>query len=631
MFRAITLTLLGLAGLASAPATATAQDDGSGLTNAPGRVSVAPFPSGNESPELQPWQGTGWNIVHLDVITGQLDDNTPINAQLVNGTDGAGLTPLHYAVSMGNSAPVDLLIASGADVNASAYGGFSVLHAACQFGDVAMVQNLLQHGADHRRLYRGDWQWLSEGVLADDPARLRSGMQQMLSMDSWDAGISCLHLAAAVGNSELLTLLLDTGLDPGLQTLMNGVAPLHLCTTQPACTKLLLEAGAQPDPVEDFSGLTPLFGSSFENARLLLAAGANANALNSWGYGYLHTVDSSTMAQLLIDNGADLELAGAYGETPLMSASDRGLENVVRFLLSSGAHVNAADYLARTAMDRARDNDNETIESLLADAGGMAGFELHPLHYTAAEGDLVVLQLAIENGEDVNIADECGWSALHYACMAGTTACADFLLEAGADVNAADVSGATPLSRSTLTSAGLTQLLVDAGADVEARDPWSGTSLLRACSRGNEEVAEILITAGASVNAADSRGQTALMLAAQGGNAVLLQRLLDSGADLNARDSLGQTALMHAIAYSSFYGGSCGRLLLDAGADVHAVDLSGQGMLHHLALRGNVQLASRLVEAGSLHEQTDKRGYSPARLARLAGNEILAAWLETLP
>lgn len=41
------------------------------------------------------------------------------------------------------------------------------------------------------------------------------------------------------------------------------------------------------------------------------------------------------MVKLLIDRGADITLHGAYGNTPLMEASNQGHVEVVRYLLDS--------------------------------------------------------------------------------------------------------------------------------------------------------------------------------------------------------------------------------------------------------------------------------------------------------
>jgi ankyrin repeat protein len=631
MRKVIEFRCLLILAIAVWPCSVQAMQDNSEILSSPARVTIAQYPTSHQSPDPTVWTGTGWNVVHLEAITGQLDASSPLDAELINAADAAGLSPLHYAVAMGNLRPVQLLLDNGANVNASARGGFSVLHAACQFGDALMVQVLLQNGAEAHTLFRGDWLWLSDGVMADNPQVLREGMQMMLANEDWDAGMSCLHLAAASGNPELVELLLRQGLDAGLATLLNHVTPLHLCVASPACTSLLLAAGADPDPLEDFAGQTPLFGSTMENARLLLQAGADPDRLNSWGYGNLHTVESPAMATLLLDNGADIELRGSFGETPLMSAADRGLDSIAALLLERGADVNASDYVARTALDRAQETIHPQVAKLLEAAGGLEGFDLHPFHYTAAQGENELLSLALEAGEDVNGVDSCGWTALHFAAMNGLPATAQLLIDNGAIVDALDPGQCTPLSRCPLGPSALVQTLLNAGASPDALDPWFNTALLRACNRGEDAVASLLLSAGADPAATGPQGLSTLMYAAQGGNAILLRKLLDAGANLEARDEQGRTALLHALDYSVYYGDACTRLLLEAGADTSVQDAAGLSALHHLALRGTIQLASHLTDAGCPHSVLDSRGNSAARLARLAGNDLLATWLETLP
>ncbi|MCB1219405.1 MAG: ankyrin repeat domain-containing protein [Planctomycetales bacterium] len=614
--------------LLSMQAASAWQADGE-VADGPATINIRPFGIVSQATEMQGWSGTGWNALHLAVIKGDMSIAGAYTPGMVNAGDTAGLTPLHYAIAVGNLAVVNSLLQQGADVNASGWGGFSPLHAACQFGDLQMVQRLLDGGADVRRLYRGDWQWLSDGVLADNPAELRSGMEMMLASSGWDAGISCLHLAAASGNAPLVSLLLQNGLDPSLPTLMNSVTPLHLCVDSQECTALLLDAGAEVDPVEDFSGQTPLLGGTYEVCATLLEYGADPDRLNSWGYGRLHTVESTAMANLMLDHGADIELRGAYGETPLISAADRNLVQVAQLLLERGADVNACDYMARTALDRAVDGGHAELAKLLSEAGGEGGFDLHPFHFTAAQGSDSIIELALDAGEDVNGTDGCGWTALHYASMAGQASTVELLLSRGADVNARGVGGATALSCGALSPTELVKDLLDAGAAADAFDPWFGTPLLRACSRGDNEVAALLLRAGADPDTTDAQGNSALMLAADTGIAVIISQLIEKGASLDKRDSQGRTALMHALAASNYYGESCARQLIEAGADVNAVDSMQWGSLHHLALRGSVPLASKLIETGAQPDAVDGRGYTPARLARLAGNEILAGWLET--
>ena len=56
------------------------------------------------------------------------------------------------------------------------------------------------------------------------------------------------------------------------------------------------------------------------------------------------------MIQLLLDNGADVNVTDVYGITPLMDASVRGDLDAVRLLLDNGANINAQNCDGDTAL-----------------------------------------------------------------------------------------------------------------------------------------------------------------------------------------------------------------------------------------------------------------------------------------
>lgn len=90
--------------------------------------------------------------------------------------------------------------------------------------------------------------------------------------------------------------------------------------------------------------------------------------------------------------------------------------------------------------------------------------------------------------------------------------------------------------------------LVEAGASADAHLSNGETALMRAASRGFEDVARVLLDAGADVNARRADGFTPLLLGAFFGHESMVRLLLERGAETDARTRLGTTARQWADA-----------------------------------------------------------------------------------
>ncbi len=81
----------------------------------------------------------------------------------------------------------------------------------------------------------------------------------------------------------------------------------------------------------------------FVKVKQLLKRGVNPSQQDEIGNSPLHFVKSTTMAQLLVDNKANVNAKNNYGLTPLHVAVVRGKWRLVQKLLSMGAKVNVTD------------------------------------------------------------------------------------------------------------------------------------------------------------------------------------------------------------------------------------------------------------------------------------------------
>lgn len=161
-------------------------------------------------------------------------------------------------------------------------------------------------------------------------------------IDTRDAqGNFALHYAAGVGEDEIVKLALRAGakLDRqgtwGLTPLMAATLNGHLSTLQ-----TLLENKARTE-IESYEGRRALeyAAESSKNAegtvRLLLEKGAT---VRNNGKPTLHCAIDTSVAQLLIDEGANIE-AVYHGLTPLVYAAIHGRGNAVRFFIEKGANT----------------------------------------------------------------------------------------------------------------------------------------------------------------------------------------------------------------------------------------------------------------------------------------------------
>ena len=197
-----------------------------------------------------------------------------------------------------------------------------------------------------------------------------------------------LHVAAAKGAGDIVSLLLEAGADPMARD-AQGKTALHWAH-HPAAAQALLEAGV-PVSVEDSDGDSPLFVACCGQdtvdeltvaavVRLLIAAGADPNAGDSKPLHMAAFGGREVVAAALLESGADVNLPEAGGYTPLMKAVMADNPRMVKWLLDRGADPNRTlDSGARpidfTVLDHIRHADELTrlLAPVSAARGGSTG------------------------------------------------------------------------------------------------------------------------------------------------------------------------------------------------------------------------------------------------------------------
>lgn len=126
-------------------------------------------------------------------------------------------------------------------------------------------------------------------------------------------------------------------------------------------------------------------------------------------------------ARELIAAGADANARDSYGATPLMNAAHGGNVQMVRALIAAGADVNAVDDLGWNAIHKAvynsdQDRGFDEVVDVLAKAGcdvnAKIGYGIRPLMLAAGYGEAAVCQTLLENGADVLARNDGGLTAL---------------------------------------------------------------------------------------------------------------------------------------------------------------------------------------------------------------------------
>jgi ankyrin repeat protein len=417
-----------------------------------------------------------------------------------NVADVDGTTALHWAVRGEDAKMVAALIAAGANVSAANRLGLTPMSLAAANGSGPIVGALLQAGVDPNAASKEGETALMTAARAggvDAVRQLLAKGANANARESWREQ-TALMWAAAENHPDVVKALLDAGAEINVKS-----------KTLPGQPRLPRQQGVA---AQNAHSNFPRGGFS----ALLFAARQGAMAA----------------ARVLVDGGADLNLADPDGISPMSMAIINGHYDVANLLLERGANPNGADRSGRTPLYFA--TDMHTLEWLFS----------RPVPRPSGDLDSVdMVKRLIAKGANVN------------AQLTGRT----FILHHNATGNRTLSEGSTPLMKAATTSdVELIKVLLDAGADPKLNTKNGTTPLMAAAglnwtdisSLGSEadslQAIEIFLARGVDVNAANDLGETAAHAAAQRGADRVMQYLFDHGAKLDRPNKRGRTPMDEA-------------------------------------------------------------------------------------
>jgi ankyrin repeat protein len=248
--------------------------------------------------------------------------------------------------------------------------------------------------------------------------------------------------------------------------------------------------------------------------------------------------DLAAVKKLLQNKPELVNETNKYGMTPLFWAAQDGNMEMAELLMKNGAQVNVASPIFGTALHRAVFMGHDQMVKYLLDKGAHTTVQNSTgtvLHTAAITGRLEAARLLIENGADVNTLNQNGEIPLFYAISSGYDRPSDLpllLINKGSDINATNKAGVSVLMLAVkMGTIEVTEVLLKKGADQSILEPDTGQTLLHlAAINGYGDIAGLLIRYGAKIDAEDKESRTPLYYAGIYGHKTVAEKLVKAGA-----------------------------------------------------------------------------------------------------
>ena len=373
----------------------------------------------------------------------------------VDRLDHAGETALFAAARLGDTDIAKILIERGAavDFRERAFAQ-TPLHLAARSGSLATARLLIEHGARiEAQTLAGEiprFRLPGENAGSKGVGIIRGGWPERGVRPPVPGAMTPLLYATRTGDLEMVRLLVDAGADiergdangirPLLDSILNAsVASSGRASEHVEIARFLVGLGAQVNAA-DWYGETPLW-AAVDLRNLDVTGPTQDNGIDR--------AEALALIRLLLERGADpnartreylpernfitrlgsLSWVDFTGQTPFLRAALAGDTPVMQLLVDHGADPNIA-------------TDGGTTP-LMAAAG--VNWVVNQTFDEGPEALLAAVKLAHALGNDVNAVNSMGLRAIHGAANRGSNAIIEYLVANGAELDVADREGRTPM------------------------------------------------------------------------------------------------------------------------------------------------------------------------------------------
>ncbi len=346
------------------------------------------------------------------------------------------------------------------------------------------------------------------------------------------------------------------------------------------CAEILLQSGMDADIGQINMCNTPLHKAAEKNstqtARVLLKHGADLNALNALHHTPLVTAcacGSLETAWVMIRQSG--KIPQLIKDKALLAVAEKNALKTAELMIRTGAQINSKPE-GRSPLYQALSQDCQDTAALLihhnADVNTRNDLEgKTPLHAAAAAGNILMVQLLVRSGAEVNAADSDCTSPVFYAAEQRSGDMLRFLIDNGALIQARNNEGLTPLHLASGKETA--EILTAGGLDINATDNSGKTPLHIAVSHRNLRAIKAFMDLGADPNVRTELGESPLHEAAFNGEEEIVKVLIQNNADVNIRNNQDWTPL-HKAAVNDY--SRTVKILLRSGADPAATNETGE-------------------------------------------------------